>query len=279
MRNSVLKIPRTLEVLCDSMRTAETLLQEEIASHSPDINEEAVTRQFHSSLSKALDAASAERKLEVAFLSDLKAGFPDLVRNREIDFQKVARGLRAQATLHEKATERFTGGDFGLVIARPNLQRQYSSGLSVRDYQRALLVQAKMRTVRGWGSFTQNQQRVLPSRLSYLALLLYQYTDEARRILAPFEWQESGEMSIDDLRDSLRSGKFPNPIKTSEIIERLGNGETGTDDRQVIDEVISPKKNPALILRIDWPPGKGPGSEVRFLTRHERGTQAVTVRS
>ena len=100
---------------------------------------------------------------------------------------------------------------------------------------------------------------MLPERLAYLALLLFEYEDLERRRLMPFKWQTcSKATSIDQVTRWLKSGRFPSVATSGEIIKSLGNDQIGTSDRKVIEDVISPPGRKALVVRIWWPPEKGP---------------------
>lgn len=275
MRN-VLRIPKTLELLCRCWSLAETALQHNVRNNSPDIDEEVITQFFYAELSEYLRAASKNKAIESAFLYDLRAA--SLPHVREDNLRRIANGIVADVSLHRRETERVTGGDFGLLIIRPNVQSGYKS-LKITDYRRGILTQAKLKRVDGkWGTFTPNQERILPERLKYLALLLYSYEDNARRNLNPFGWQLCEEISFEQLKVSLRRDELHGSLNSCEMIKRLGNGKIGTDNNKIIDDFISPAKNPSLVIRIHWPKGKHPESEVQLYTRQETQQKAMLVR-
>jgi hypothetical protein len=181
----------------------------------------------------------------------------------------LAHGLIADVTLHRRATEKVTGGDIGFMILRPQIEDQ-DKKLKIDDYRRGILCQAKLKRSSGkWGSFTQKQKKVLPERLPYLGLLLYK--DEERRQLSQFQWQLcDSASSIDEVSKWLRRASFPSLITSDFLIQGVGNGQIGTDNDQVLDEIVSPVGNQALIIRIYWPTDSHPGSEVYVRLRHHQ---------
>lgn len=266
--NSVLRIANTLELLCACWNEAEATLQYDIKNNCPDIDEEAITQNFHAKLSESLRSASKAGKIESVFLKDLQKSFPTRYYDYGIDLRKIARGLVADVTLHRRGTERMTGGDFGFIIIRPHISIGYSS-LHVSDYRQGILTQTKLKRPNGCGAFTPNQEKILPQRLEYPALLLYSYDDVARRNLNRFRWQLCDGVSFNELKNSLSKDAFQGSLDSCEIIRGLGNATIGTNNDTVIDKLISPQKNPSLKIRIFWPEGKHPSSEVRVYSRQE----------
>jgi hypothetical protein len=146
----------------------------------------------------------------------------------------------------------------------------------VQDYRCGILGQAKLKDEKGrWGRFTRKQKQILPNRLSYLGLLLYSYEDDDRRILHPFHWNLCHSMNFQELENCLKEDRFPELFETNTIIQAVGNGYVGTDNKQILDEIVSPAGNPSLIITIWWPSGYYPGSQVYVHSRettkyHER---------
>ena len=259
----ILQMDSTFKLVAELWLAAERHLQTSIESYSPDAGEEFITNLFHMKFAEELTMASNRRSIEQVFLEDLERCFP-MLRLQGV-LREVSQGLVADVTLHERATESETGGDLGLVVIRPEI-RLASRFLKIRDYRRGVLVQAKLRRRNGrWGSLTRRQREVLPGRLSYLALLLYAYEDTSRHSLRPFEWQLCETASLDEVELWLKCGAFPSLTSAAEIIDGLGHGTLGTADDKVLDEVISPAGNRALVITIDWPFGGHPGSEVSLL--------------
>lgn len=271
----IIRIPNTIQVLCRCWAEAENSLQSEVASSSPDIDEEIITQRFHSRFTETLGDASQSRLIERSFVKDLESSFSEIDSS---DLRRVARGLIADVTLHKRGTEKTTGGDLGLMIIRPQVQLN-SSALKISDYRRGLLAQAKTRRVNGkWGNLTANQEQTLSERSSYLALLLYSYRDFARRELEPFRWQTCNGMALHEVKHCLKRDSFPSPSDSSSILKQLGNGTIGTDDERALDEIVSPQGNSALIIRISWPDDGHPGSQVRVYTRREQQQrQAIAI--
>ena len=265
----LLEIPNTLHILIACWGVAEKDLQRDIAACYPDADEEFITQFFHGKFGAVLSYASQCKHIEHAFYEELKNAFPSLTS----ELHQIADGLIAEIALHKRATERITGGDIGIFIVRPQV---YDDGyyLKISDYRRGLLCQAKLKNQKGkWGTFTERQLQVLPDRLPYLGLLLYSYEDKVRRNLNPFAWQLCHSIDFSEILAALRQDNFPSLVSSDHIITNLGYGNIGTDDGDIIDSVISPAKNPALVIRVTWPDNKrppgGPGSSVRIYSRQE----------
>jgi hypothetical protein len=269
---NVLQIPRLTALLSKCWKDAESDLQAEINQYAPSASEELITQNFHKELSRILSAASANRSIELAFLNDLdRSGWGQKVK---FDSRRIARGLIAEVTLHKPETEKLSGGDLGLVVVRPQLQLAQRA-INISDMRQGLLVQAKLKGPRRWGTFTRNQECVLPKRMNYLALLLYQYADAERRLLNSFVWQLADGMSFEDLKACLKRDHFPNALDSSRVIAGLTSGRIGTAERQLIDTLISPDHNRALIIRIHWSDGEPPSSALRVHGAYET-RQTVT---
>ena len=86
---------------------------------------------------------------------DSKSALPD------IDMYVLAprySGLIAEVSLHKPQKEKITGGDLGILLLRP-LIRYSEPTITIRDYRRGLLSQAKMKRKNGkWGGFTRKQK-------------------------------------------------------------------------------------------------------------------------
>lgn len=231
-----------------------------INANAPTADEDFITKSFHVVLAKRLREANNENYIARMFLKDLEDGFPKINHS---DLVNVATGLLGEVILHKKETEKITGGDLGLLIIRPQITYSFER-LQIADYRRGLLAQAKLKRPNGkWNVFKPNQKKILPQRLSYLALLLYQYSDTERRLLNPFLWQLCSNLSFKAVETCLKRGKFPQVLESRDIIHRLAGGLVGTDDNGIIDKYISTAKNPCLTIRIWWPDDKRPpGSTV-----------------
>ena len=186
-----LHIPRTLKVICDCWGQAEIDVSSAVSDEFKGANETFITRLQHGWFKTNLTNASQRKLIERAFLDDLCGSFNDCDYTHI--FSSVAKGLVAEATLHEQGTESFSGGDLGFLVIRPEIHLRedyFEKTLHIRDYKRGLLCQAKIKNKKGrWGHFTKKQKEVLPSRLSYLALLLYSHSNNERTALNPYIWQ------------------------------------------------------------------------------------------
>jgi hypothetical protein len=115
----------------------------------------------------------------------------------------------------------------------------------------------------GWGKFTPNQKKILPERLAYLGLLLYEFSEEERHQLKNFAWQLCKGESIETTIYWLKSSKFPSRLNSSEIIQKLGNGEIGTDDKQILEHIIRPTGKSQFDIRIYWDSDKQPPNSLQ----------------
>ena len=155
------------------------------------------------------------------------------------------------------------------MLIRPDVREEQFGFTVDDDYQRGLLCQAKVqrRGTAKWGDLTAKQKQVLPGKLSYSALVLYQYLDRVeRRKLAPFQWQLTSSWTIQDVSGWLRAGQFPGPKPSKEIIESIAKDLIGTDNKKIIAEIIAPPSRPSLEIRVRWRDGDGPSGFVRTHT-------------
>lgn len=274
--NKLLEIRNTLSVISKCWQIAEEQIQAGVSGTYPAKNEEFITEYFHGEFSKVLMEASDRKIIGRAFLDDIKQSFADIIVDPTLD--KIANGIVADVTLHNKSSEKITGGDLGFQIHRPIIV--YSGDfLHINDYRQGILLQAKMRRRNGkWGQFTKNQQTVLQNKIDYLALLLYEYTDEERRLLEPFRWQLCQNHSFENIENWLKTGKFPNLLTAEHIIHGVGRGIIGSDDQDIIDRFISPENNPTLTIRIRWSQNWPPESTIKVkVTRDAQSFEAVRL--
>ncbi len=182
-------IPSTLGLIVKCWQDAENELRASIEEKHPDLDEEFITRLFCDELAFLLRKASSEGTIRQAFLIDLQNAFPEIESDSEL--ASVSDNLIADISLHKREVEKITGGDFGLTITRPQMLFDPPSDwsphyghLQITEYQRGLLCQAKIkRRTDKWGSLSKRQKDVFPSRMKYLGLLLYEYSDKERRKL------------------------------------------------------------------------------------------------
>jgi len=278
----ILPIKYTLEVICSCWKEAETSLQQAIKDRHPESGEVFITELFNGILKESLELASRKKFIENAFIRDLKAIFPYIDYKTNVTRQ-CANGLIAELKLHNQTTEEKNGGDFGFVIARPHffLESPYSPETNLiitKDYRRGILTQAKLKNDKGkWDGFTSTQEDVLPKHQDYLALLLYTYCDQDRYNLEQFRWQLTKGYLFTELKDWFKQDHFPNSLNSCRIINDLGNAKIGTEDTQIIRDVICPPENRTLTIDIHWPGGDPPISRVWLRTRQEEKNLAKKV--
>ena len=284
---SAMKIPATLKTIIQCWEKAESNLRRNIKKKYRDPDEEFITRLFCGEFSFSLRKASMQGLIRKSFLEDLRRAYPELGHCRELTL--IAENLIADVSLHKRHIEKFTGGDFGLTITRPDLSFSAPSHYSNTgyleinaNYQRGLLCQAKLKQKSGWGKLTPKQKKVLPERMPYLGLLLYECNSEERQLLKRFAWQMCSLGTVETINDWLKSGKFPSSASSSEIIQQLGNAKIGTDDERILDHIIRPTGKPQFSIKIYWASAKPPPKSVPImlyssLTNHVEEHQKVHV--
>jgi hypothetical protein len=263
---NAMRIPAVGELITQCWVTAEESLRELVRNKYADRDEEIITTLFHSELESEFRRVSDSGTVARAFLSDLKQAFPRISGQILSD---VSSGLVATVSFHPKHIERATGGDFGLVLVRPDVRgvRFEESALAIEhDYKRGLLVQAKIwqRSSR-WRNLNRRQREVLREKSSYLALVLYRYSDQhsERRMLKPFAWQLAQDATVEDLVGWLASNVFPDLRDSAQILTGLAEDKIGTDDEGIIQRDIAPPLRPSLEIKIHWRDGRGPGRKVQ----------------
>lgn len=265
--HATMPIPAVIDLVASSWNDAELALQRHVGLHA-DKDEESITEHFHEKLLEVIESHNRERAFERAFATDLRNSYHGTVPHDV--FEKVARGIRAKIWRHDKPAERKTGGDLGLVLVRPNVELTHDRLHVKQDYERGLLCQAKLKSRSGpnrrsrWGSFTKNQEKVLPQHLAYLSLLLYEYSDEARKVLRPFQWQPCDSHTFEEVKAFLSAGNFPSQQNSSSIIRKLGEARIGTDDLEIIRNVICPSLRDSLRIVIGWDDGDRPQEWTRI---------------
>lgn len=180
-----MSIPAVGRLMTECWMSAEAAVRGECH----DTDEEFVTTLFRIKLGVQVAAASAAGAVESAFLEDLRHAYPSAPNE---SLSRIAYRLVATVSFPDHTVESRSGGDLGILFVRPDVRQvQYGSSQAIvdHDYTRGLLCQAKMfRRGSKWGRLTDNQQRILPTKLDYFALLLYRFTDHEgdRRELGPF---------------------------------------------------------------------------------------------
>ena len=124
---------------------------------------------------------------------------------------------------------------------------------------RAFLVQAKLRHGnKSFGRLTNKQKEHLPIHADYSAFVLYGYEDEDKTIMSHFRWQACAGMKLEDMKQGLKSGTFPNPLDSSGMIRLLYDKRLGTDNQSIITNLIATEERPRFEIRLHWPNRRGP---------------------
>ena len=286
-----MRIPKLTKLISECWDEAENSTRLLLSKRYHDKDEPFITDLFHGELEVAVKEASDKGLVRWAFWQDIQYAFPELGHSEQIELRISEIG--ATVTFHPGKIERLTGGDFGLVLVRPDAQKaQYESNCVTidADNRRGLLCQAKInqRSSRSpqrphWGKLSDTQERELGNHLDYLALLLYEYLDVERLSLGPFQWQTCRESSILEIKRWLRRGDFPSRKSSHEIITKLANDQgpdgIGTDKKDIIKKYICPETRPSLTIRIGWPPDRKPPLRLLIKPQAQQEEKVVLVRA
>jgi hypothetical protein len=279
-------IPHTAALITKCWAVAEEALRATVREKFPDRDEENITDLFHAELNVVFNEASARGTVAETFLKDLRHSFPTVANS---DLSQISTGLIAMVNFHPREVEGRTGGDVGVVFVRPDVRNSQSwrtELLIEHEYKRGLLVQAKIfKRNSKWQALGSTQRRILKTKLSYLALLLYRYVDQngPRRELEAFHWQLTRDATIEQVSMWLRSNDFPNLKSSDEILGALSNDRIGTDDRVVIEtDIAPPKLRPSLEIKVRWKPGTPPPPgriQVNDISTSAHQQQRIRIRS
>lgn len=263
---------KTLNLIKECWETSEKNVRHLIAERYHVHDEVFITRLLFGELFAEFETRNNKHDFEKAFLSDLEKTFTsNSYRSERI---RLSKGIVAKVSYHEPHIEKRTGGDLGLVIARPIVTPISTDRLRYKVAQQGLLTQAKRENEKKkFGSFTKKQQLLLPQHLSYAAILLYTYTVREEYQLAPFLWFVCKGDTFEDVKNILADYNWcMEEVKTSSIIfEKLWTFQIGTNDDKVIKNHICPEDAPHILIEITWrdgapdpsppppPPSKGRG--------------------
>ncbi len=243
-------LPRTLEAVVrswmSSEQTARKLVSERYRAH----DEVFITRLFCGELGANLHEANEGKIFERALAADLDAIFDDELAS---EIRRISRGIVARVSYHEPHTERFSGGDLGFTVVRPNIWSLKEDELAHALHEQGVLCQAKRQTLSGdWGSFTDRQLKVLPDHLAYLSLLFYGYEEKTRHNLSDFSWKLCNGYTMDEVRHWLRTTTLSDSQDSRAVLRALGRGEIGTSDSGIISSVICPKEKAHIKVEVTW---------------------------
>jgi hypothetical protein len=261
----LLSIPNTVLLLKACWQRAEERVIGDVETKYREADEEFITKLVCGELRAEFERANSTRQFEKEFAADLARS------KLRRDWTWIASGLIARMVRHPGHVEARTGGDFGFLVARPQVGGRDSHPV-INMHAQGLLVQAKKQRPDGRiGALTRAQEKVLPSRLDYAAFVLYMY-DVPNIRLAPFGWLCPGRLRMQDLKTELArlNGLRPRTVEdiqrivtatvlsSTEIIEALSQGTRGTSDASIIREQICPDLTPSVQIEITWREGKPP---------------------
>jgi hypothetical protein len=261
-------------VVASCWERAEETTRQAVAEKYSAPGEEQVTFLFGGELRAAVTDASNGRQFEAAFLEDLQREFHDIATDSLSNFN----GLIARVNLHNRWHEgRYSASDLGVVIRRPFVQRVGAYEVEiVQDQCSALLAQAKLGRPdekhegrMKWGKLTKKQATLIPTHQDYYALLLYRLAGTSGNDLSQFGWQLCRNHSVPKIKAWLRDDRFPEEIRSRDMIWGLSAGVVGTGSESVIERCIDPQNTRAgaIEIHVFWPPGEGPLNQVSL--QHE----------
>lgn len=272
-------VPHTAAVIADCWQKAEKAVRSLIRRKYYDADEEMITFLTAGELRHSLASEKNRLSLRGAFRRDLEDALGGESAWFDLDEYSDVVG---NVVFHSRVTESRTGGDFGLVLNRP----EFSFGHYGAAYRRGkltrngVLCQAKIsqRKKLGYGKLRKSQTDSLLQIPNAFALVLYGYTDEDRTRLQSFKWFPCKGAEPKRIADYLGS-EFPSKflLSSSEAIQALARGELGTGDETLIDSMIAPKMRSSMEIVISWRSGTPPDDLPAHAVRSARHKVKVPV--
>jgi hypothetical protein len=111
----LLSIPRTIALLSPCWQTAEERVRSEVGTKYLEADEDFITKLVYGELRDEFDSKNSDRQFEKEFAADIRR------EHWTSDLTSIATGLIARVVHHPRHIESRTGGDFGLVVARPHI--------------------------------------------------------------------------------------------------------------------------------------------------------------
>lgn len=249
---------------------SEAVVRRDAGLRLPKAQETELTALFVVEVGRQLEAASNEGRVARAVHEDLARALAAFGAAPPTSLSEITNGLIARVSRHTLAEEARTGGDFGLLFIEPVFRFRWGSQFDIErgGHRRGLLVQAKRRLPGGaWNPLTERQKKMLPSRMSFAALLRYEFEESSKSQLKAFRWNILAGAEVAHLIAWLRSGEFPESRSTAEVVGGLSAGAFGTDNRSTIEADICNEAAPSITVHVDWRDGEYPGFALARLNR------------
>jgi hypothetical protein len=266
MRNHIIYIPNTLAVVSDAIQKAEGGLKKHIKAYYHNANEEFITGLFYGQIKYQLRKASMSNKIGEAFIEDLRHAASEISYNHfSIDHEMLtyAEGLIADIYLHNKRQEGRTGGDFGLIVARPQLNMDDDSIVLKKGSSSGLLCQAKLKKIDGsWEPLRRSQEKALSLYNKFFSLALYSYKNDNRDVLNKIHWKNCKGIKKSKIVNSLKINDFNELMDVKEVITSLGQNKIGTTDEKDIKDVISLGKQTTFEIKVFNPKDGDPKKDI-----------------
>lgn len=258
--NRLIDMEATSKEIAKMFNEAEHEVQKEIKEILDYCNETEINFLFRLELARLLvKSESYLKSIQDAFCTDIIEHLPFKERTTGIkqDINILKANMIVKILWHSIQREGKTGGDLGLVFCNPVI---YSSDYMTTKIEnisarRGLLVQAKLKKYNeNRGDFTVTQTELLPERMEYAAILLYDYKDLNNKDMYPFRWLPCNGLSFASLCEMLSKDNIPTSLQmnTSSILQRLVKGRIGTDSKNIIDKYIYPEVSQYLEITLTW---------------------------
>lgn len=247
----------TLNLIKKCWTTAEQRVRELISSKYHAHDEVFITRLLIGEVNDEFDNINDNGTFEETFKRDLADVYCDPKLLDEVS--RLSKGIIARIVYHEPQMEKISGADFGLVLIKPIFELSRDNRLLYTIHRRGLLCQAKRQKENGkMGKLTSRQIDVIPEHLRYFTILLYKYSDKDRHDLLPFTWWNDRFPDIDEIIGLLNDPTGEDTISSCDLIQLLGDGHIGTDDKDIINESICFEEMPYISVEITWRDGFPP---------------------
>lgn len=254
---------RTLKLVQRCFTCAEAAVRQGIADEVGSLDEEEITTVLRWVLSGVFKKASDDGDVVKAMKQDISAflSYTSFSSGKRAEaIIRFCEGVYVAVSWHPKSTEKHTGGDFALILARPDITRKSGTKSEqvsvVRKRQQGVLVQAKKKALGGkWGKLTTKQKQRLEGRMRFVALLLYEYGGTGE--LQPFLWASCKGSPLNRIITWLQKNSFPARLTSDAMLKGLAEGSIGTDKPMDIDKVLLAEGCRTLVIRVDWPDDDG----------------------
>lgn len=248
-------IPSTAVVIADCWMAAERALRRLVRKKYFDPDEEHLTFLFTGELRQVITSERTRVSLRNAFRQDLEVALDGHLPWFELDKYTDVVG---KVVFYPRKLESKTKADFGIVLKRPLISFSHPIEQPYRREafcRRGLLCQAKVtqRGSKAYGELDPEQIKKFSESPQAYSLTLYEFLDEMRTVLEPFQWFPCGGEAATQAAGFLKEG-FPSGslVTSRQVILDLANERSGTADENIIGTANSPEVRPTYEILITW---------------------------